>query len=126
MSNRINSRAKGSRNERDLCKVLKVWTGYDFARTPSSGGLRWKKTDNITGDIVCCEEGVKFLFTIECKSYKGINFEHLLYSKNAKIREFWKQAKDDSDRSKKLPLLFMRYNGLPKNFHFVVLEYKVW
>lgn len=38
MRNKINSRAKGSKNERELAKLFKDWTGKEFARTPSSGG----------------------------------------------------------------------------------------
>ena len=34
---------------------------------------------------------------------------------------FWDQALQDSERAKKLPLLFLRYNGLPKSFHFIVM-----
>jgi Holliday junction resolvase len=119
---RINSRKKGAKNERNLCKVLQEWAKYEFTRTPASGGLRWKKTDNITGDIVCAEPNVIFPFTIESKAYKEINFEHLLYLKDTTIESFWAQAKTDSERGKKIPILMMRYDRLPKDFYFVVLS----
>ena len=52
---RINSKNKGSRFERTICKWFQDWTGYEFNRVPASGGLRWKKTDNITSDISCTD-----------------------------------------------------------------------
>jgi Holliday junction resolvase len=117
---KINSRTKGSKNERELAKLFKDWTGRDFARTPSSGGLQWKSA-NSKGDIVCTSEGHYFPFCIEAKSYREINFEHLLYSPQPKILEFWAQATRDAGKCNKIPLLFMRYNGMPKNLHFVVI-----
>lgn len=120
---KINSRSKGNKNERELAKLFKAWTKKEFARTPSSGGLQWKSS-NSKGDIVCTTEGHYFPFCIEAKNYKDINFQHLLYLPKAKIDEFWAQAKRDADKANKIPLLFMRYNGMPKNMHFVVLEFK--
>ena len=52
---RINSKNKGSRFERTICKWFQDWTGYEFKRVPASGALRWKKTDNITSDITCTD-----------------------------------------------------------------------
>jgi Holliday junction resolvase len=120
-NHRINSRTKGSKNERDLAKLFKTWTGKDFARTPSSGGLQWKAT-NAKGDIVCTSEGHYFPFCIEAKNHKEINFEHLLYLPKPKILEFWEQCLRDATLANKVPLLFMRYNGMPKDFHFVVMK----
>jgi Holliday junction resolvase len=119
----VNSRSKGSKNERKIAHILKEWSGYEFTRTPSSGGLRWQKTNNTAGDIVCTDEFHRFPFCIEGKSYKEINFEHLIYLPKNNILEFWAQATADAERAKKLPLLFMRYNGLPKDFYFVVMRY---
>lgn len=119
---RINSRAKGARNERKICKVFEDWTGYEFNRTPASGGLRWKKTDNIVGDLICSEPNIIFPFSIEVKAYEEINFEHLLYLKDSKIEKFWEQAKADSERGRKVPLLLMRYNGLPSDLYFLVMH----
>ena len=30
----VNSRNKGSKNERGVAKLMQEWTGYEFARTP--------------------------------------------------------------------------------------------
>jgi Holliday junction resolvase len=119
----INSRTKGNKNERDLAKLFEKWSNHKFSRTPSSGGLQWKAS-NSKGDIVCTDEGYYFPFCIEAKNYKDINFEHLLYLPKPKILEFWEQAKRDADKAKKIPILTMRYNGMPKDLHFVVVEAK--
>lgn len=122
---RINSKNKGGKNERELCKALKDWSGYDFSRVPQSGGLRWRKTENTTGDIICSDDRHKgkFIFSVETKFHNEINFQHLLLpnGKN-KILEFWAQAVSDANRGKKIPLLFMRYNGMPKQTWFMVIE----
>jgi hypothetical protein len=126
---KINSKKKGSKNERSLCKWFQEWTGYEFSRTPSSGGLRWRKTDNIASDLVCSDErhSRKFPFSVETKDYKDINFEHLLLNKKScKIKEFLKQAIGDGIRAKKIPLLFMRYNGMTKDEYFIIIPEEIW
>ena len=122
---RINSKAKGSKNERDVCKWWESWTGYEFSRVPSSGGLRWGRTTDTTGDIICSDQKhfLRFPFSIECKNYKDINFEHLLLgNKRVKILEFWSQALEDAERGHKIPILMMRYNGMKKGEYFFVVE----
>lgn len=119
-----NGKKKGSKNERDLAKWWKEWSGIEFTRVPASGGLRWKKTDNISGDIICADprHSRRFPFTVEAKFYKDINFEHLILgNKSIKILEFWQQATEDAERSSKIPILFMRYNGMPKAVWFVIM-----
>ena len=108
-----NSKNKGNRGEREVCKFWKEWTNYEFSRTPASGGLRWKKADNISSDVICTDDkhSRKFPFSIESKFYKDIRFEHILLgNKKCKILEFWDQANNDSIRAGKLPVLMMRYN----------------
>lgn len=121
----MNSRAKGAKNERGLTKLFEEWTGYEFQRSPASGGLRWNMKSNTVGDIICTDEKHtrRFPFVIEAKFYSDIKFEHsLLPVKNNKIEEFWNQALDESQRAGRIPLLFMRYNNMPKNYHFVGLD----
>lgn len=124
---RINSKKKGSKNERDVCKWWKNWTGYDFARVPSSGGLRWSRTSDTTGDIICSDQKhfLKFPFSIECKSYKGITFNDILKGTKSDVLKFWGQAKLDASRSNKEPILFMRENGMAKNLYYVVVKAKL-
>lgn len=126
---KINSRSKGSKNERELCKFFQDWTSYEFARVPASGGLRWKNTQNTVGDIICTDNfhSRRFKLTIETKFYKDINFEHfILGNKNVKLNEFWEQAKDDGIRSNKIPIVFMRYNNMPKQTWFVMASIELF
>ena len=122
----INSRNKGNKAERTVAKLMEKWTSKQFARTPSSGGLNWKSA-NSKGDIVSTTEGHYFPFCIEVKHHAEINFSELLIpgKKKVKVLEFWEQCKRDALRANKIPLLFMRYNGLPNDFFFigVSLEY---
>lgn len=128
----INGRRKGAKAERLLAHRLGEWTGKEFSKTPASGGLRWNNA-NVAGDIVCTTEGHYCPFCFEVKSYSKIDFSHLLLSnttlhgslstivKNVDILDFWNQAKRDARRAGKIPILMMRYNGLPKGFYYVVL-----
>lgn len=117
----INSRSKGARGERNVAKLLETWTNRKFAKTPASGGLQWK-TSNSKGDVVCTTEGHYFPFCIEVKSYSKIDFSHLLTPniKNIEILDFWDQCQRDAKKCCKVPMLLMRYNGLPKEFYFLV------
>jgi Holliday junction resolvase len=120
----INSRSKGQRGEKMVVKLFDEWTGMKFSRTPASGGLRWKK-DNTAGDIVLTEEGIYFPFCIEIKFHKDINFSHLIYQyETSEIAKFWEQATRDAERCNKVPILFMRYDRMPKGLFFVVIYYK--
>lgn len=118
----INSRSKGCKAERDVAKLFKIWTKKEFARTPSSGGLQWKSS-NSKGDIVCTTEGHYFPFCIEIKFHREIDFSHLLNPKIKlpKILEFWQQCLRDATKAGKVPMLLMRYNGMPADFYFMVL-----
>lgn len=124
----INSRKKGRRGEKKARLVLTKWTKLEFAGVPASGGLRWKKTDNITGDLVCTDPLHRFDFSIEVKNHREINFEHLLTPNiNSSIKEFWKQCKMDAIRGKKIPLLMMRYDGIrPSDYFFLVISLKLF
>lgn len=119
---KVNSRKKGSRGEKKAIEVLTEWTGYPFHRVPQSGGLRWK-TEFTVGDLVCGDALHRFDFSIEAKNYREINFEHLLRDNvDSKIVEFWQQCKADAERGKKIPLLMMRYDMLPKGYFFTVIS----
>lgn len=120
----INGRRKGSKAERIASKVISKWSGKGFSKTPASGGLNWKKA-NVAGDIVCTTEGHYCPFVFEVKSYAKIDFSHLIHPtvKNVDILSYWTQAERDAIKVKKIPMLMMRYNGLPSDFFFVVLSY---
>lgn len=120
---RKNSRNKGSRFERTIAKAWETWTGYKFSRTPGSGG--WAKAKDAMGDLVCTDEkhSRRFPFSIECKNYQEIKFEHILLGlKSCKIISFWEQATKDAKRAGKIPILIMRYNSMPKGEAFFIVE----
>ena len=124
-----NGKSKGNKGEREVAKFWKDWSGLEFSRVPASGGLRWQKKDDISGDIICTDErkSRRFPFSIESKFYKDINFEHLILgNKKIKVIEFWNQAQEDGDRSNRFPILFMRYNGMPKQTWFVAVTPQVF
>lgn len=122
----INSRKKGSRNERGIVKLMLDWTGYEFARTPQSGGLHWKKK-HTCGDVVCIDDvhGFKFPFSIEAKFHENLDLLHLIDDtigkKSNKVILFWEQAEKDAKIYNRIPLLFMRRNGMKAGMHFVVM-----
>lgn len=119
---RKNSRNKGSRFERTISKAWESWTGYKFSRTPGSGG--WAKAKDAMGDLVCTDEkhSRRFPFSIECKNYQDIKFEHILLGlKSCKIISFWEQATKDAKRAGKIPILIMRYNSMPKGEAFFIV-----
>lgn len=124
---RINSRSKGNRNERVAAELMSTWTKRKFSRTPSSGGLNWKSA-NSKGDVVCTAEGHFFPFCVEVKAHKDIDFSHLLNPKikNIKILEFWEQCKRDAGKCNKIPLLLMRYDNMPSEFFFAVIDYEFY
>jgi len=118
-----NGKRKGNKAELLAAKWFQAWTGMDFQRVPQSGGLRWQKADNISGDIICADydHNREFPFSIEVKSYQNINFEHFIIGmKSNKILPFWRQAEADAERAERIPLLFMRYNGMEAKTFFVV------
>lgn len=119
----INSRRKGAKNERLVSKLFEEWTGKKFAKSPASGGLNWN-TANVSGDIVCCTEGHYFPFCVEAKFHDKIDFSDLLKPgiKNVDILTWWKQAESGAKKVNKIPILMMRYNGLKKDFHFIVIN----
>lgn len=123
----INSRNKGNRNERMGASLLTTWTKRKFERTPSSGGLQWRASFS-KGDVVCTKEGHYFPFCVEIKAHKEIDFSHLLRDnkKGVKVLEFWDQCKRDADKCNKIPMLMMRYDGMPKGFFFLAIPTKFY
>lgn len=119
-----NSKKKGSRFERVVAKFFTDWSGFNFGRTPQSGA--YHNNRDLGSDLICNDDHHKkrCCISIECKNYQDIRFEHvLLGNKRCKIFSFWEQAFRDAKRTKKLPILCMRYNSMPKGeFFFVVNE----
>lgn len=121
---KINSKRKGDVNERETAKWLHRWTGVPFTRVPSSGGLRWKNTANVCGDVVCEDTDFHFPFSVETKHLKNISFDKKLRS-NSKIRSIYNQCKRDADRSGRVPFLMLRKNGMGKQEYVIFLNFKL-
>lgn len=121
-----NSKNKGSKNERAISKLFIKWTGYEFARTPQSGGLHWQKQNTI-GDIVCTDDkhSRRFPFSIECKFHSELDFSHLIDGTigkgSNKVIHFWEQCLRDAEKVNKVPLLFMRKNMMKADMHFIAM-----
>lgn len=114
----INSKRKGDKNERVLAKLLSVWVGVPFTRVPRSGGLRWKDTANVCGDVVCEVASFHFPFSVETKHLKTVNISHKL-RKNSMIYKIFTQAQEDAKRANKFPVVFVRENRMKKETYYV-------
>lgn len=118
-----NSKRKGNKFERIISKWFTEFSGFKFQRVPYSGANHQNK--DLASDVMCCDErhAHRCKISIECKSYKDIRFEHvLLGNKKCKIIQFWSQACKDAERATKIPILCMRYNSMPKNEFFLVVD----
>lgn len=113
---------KGNRGQRKAVDCLRKWARKKFKSSAQYGGGGYN-LDPHKGDILCDTEGHYFPFTVEVKNYKEINFCQLLQPKlkNVLILDFWAQCEGDAQRCKKVPMLMMRFNGLPADFFFIVI-----
>jgi len=120
----MNSKKKGNRYERSVAKWFTDWSGYKFERNRAGSGAWWTNKD-ASSDITCTDEkhAHRCKISIECKFYKDIKFEHILFDKKGQsIIKFWSQAVRDSERVGKVPILCMRYNSMPKGDFFFVID----
>jgi len=122
---KINSKVKGNRNELEVTKLLQDWTGHEFTRVPMSGGLRWKNRMDICGDVINVDPSFKFPFSVEAKSYKNLGLPHNdnTLRSNSIIYSFFDQCERDAEASGKVPLLIVRENKMPKNQHYIFLDF---
>lgn len=118
---------KGNRGQLMARDVLQEWT-HKKMKSSSQSGMPGYNHDPHKGDILCNTEGHFFPFTVEVKFYKEINFCQLLQPnlKNVLILDFWAQVEFDAKKCHKIPMLMMRFNGLPSDFFFVVIETDFW
>jgi len=101
------SKAKGSRAEAALKKVLMDKTGLNWQRTPGSGALA--EEHKLKGDLYIPQE--KNTYTIEVKHYKDCHINHTLISgKNPKILEWWEQAVRQAGQNGNIPLLIFKHD----------------
>lgn len=121
-----NSKKKGNRFELKISKWFTQWTSYKFGRTPYSGANHQSR--DLASDIMCQDErhAHRCKISVECKNYKEIKFEHILLgNKGCDILKFWEQASKDAKRANKVPVLCMRYNSMPAEEFFFVVDYKL-
>ena len=60
---------------------------------------------------------------IQCNYFNHISFEYALFGNTrGKIIQFWNQASDDAKRAKKIPILCMRYNSMPRDEFFFIVD----
>lgn len=110
---KINSRAKGSRGERQVAKLFKDWWGSEFTRTPLSGGFATQKFRdewNASGDLVTSDP--TFPFCVEVKWVEGWSLEQMLSNKGCLIFKWWAQTLRETPEGK-YPLLVFKKNGQP-------------
>lgn len=119
----INSKRKGSFAERNVAELLSAWAGVKFERTPASGGLRWQESSRVAGDIVAPID-FNFPFSVEVKHYKkiGLPIKGELLTRRTIFLKFYGQCVEDAKRVGKRPLLFVRQNGLVKNYYFIAVD----
>lgn len=100
------SKNKGSKWERDCCKLLKEWTKSTFERTKLSGG------GNAKGDIYPAYDS--FDFIVECKHTENWDHEHF-FTKNGPIFNNWipKLLEERIEAKRKALLLIKRNNKKP-------------
>ena len=119
-----NSKRKGNKFELSVSKWFTKFSGYQFQRVPYSGAIHNNR--DLASDVMCNDEkhAHKCKISIECKNYKEIKFEHLLLgTKTCEIAKFWNQAINDATRAKKIPILCIRYNSMPKNEFFMIVDH---
>lgn len=119
-------KAKGASFERAVCKTLSLWVTHGdredlYWRSAMSGGRSTvafgagKKLGAQAGDISSVDpEGAWLVqeFFIECKHVKDLYFQGILRSTGA-LHDFWRVARQESRRYKKLPMLIARQNAMP-------------
>lgn len=102
----VTSNQKGARGETVIRDKLRLLTGLQFERVPSSGALDPKH--GLKGDLYIPNE--KNLFAIECKNYEEDHLtSKVLSSVNSQLHQFWEQAVRQGIQVSKKPLLLFKF-----------------
>lgn len=119
-------KSKGGAYERLVCEMLSLWMSHGtdsdwFWRTAGSGSRGTNRKSkgmqaNQVGDIVAIDERGASLtnkFFIECKFYKNLQLDSLIYGtpKDGSILEFWNKTKADALFFGKKPMIIARQNN---------------
>jgi len=118
MKKRKNSRAKGSRFELVIAKLLQAWYGGVWKRTPLSGGWSKGADFEVAGDVTC---NLKNRLHIEAKNREGWCLDDLVTGRRAtgtsSVLEWWEQscreAKTRYGEQPRWPLLLFTRNRAP-------------
>lgn len=123
-------KSKGSGFEGQIAKKLSlVLAPLNFMRSPGSGarvgGKNFEKFGQMFGeealaifvaDVVPInekKEGVVFLHSIECKSYKTPDGFTSLVSGTANVFKWFEESVVDAEKTNKNPLLIFKWNNTP-------------
>jgi len=128
----INSKQKGNSFERIIAKVFSERFNRSFARTVSSGAYTGGK--NVKNAEVLSEEQLlifasdircpkDFAFSIECKSYKALDF-YDLFNESSNLFSWYEQSERDAKLLNKEPLLIVKTNQ-HKPIVFVEMDYLI-
>lgn len=124
---RNRGQGKGQAFEREVCRKLSLWVSRGesknlFWRSSQSGGrattLR-RKGENLSvhaGDIAAIDPaGERFIktFFVECKAYKTLRFDSLIYPGKGVIGAMWQKCLRQANDYNKLPLMIVKENGKP-------------
>ena len=101
----VDVRAKGARGEYLVRDMLRVHTGHQFERIPSSGALAYLK-----GDLYVPHAENRFC--IEVKNYADSPFNDKIFTaqKTNNLIKWWSKLKQQAKHMEQEPLLFFKYN----------------
>ena len=104
----VDSRAKGARGEYLVRDMLRVFTGHQFERVPSSGAL-----DYLKGDLYVPH--AKNKFCIEVKNYENSPLTDKIFTapKTNNLIQWWTKVTKQAESGNQKPLLFFKYNRSP-------------
>ena len=99
----VDSRAKGARGEYLVRDMLRVFTGYQFERVPSSGALEYLK-----GDLYVPH--AKNKFCIEVKNYESSPLTDKIFTapKTNNLIQWWRKLEKQAEGGNQEPLLFFK------------------
>lgn len=109
---RVNSKAKGSTFERQVCKMLnEKFETDEFCRTPGSGAFatthKLPKHLQIHGDIICPQN---FSFVFELKAgYSKVPMGDL-FNRNSELWKFARQVEKDAKKAEREPIIIWKQN----------------
>jgi hypothetical protein len=127
---RFNSKGKGNSFESQIAKKLsQALAPLNFIRSPGSGarvgGKNFEKFGDMFGeetlaifvaDVVPInekKEGLTFLHSIECKSYKTPDNFPSLVAGTANVFKWFEESVEDAKKTNKNPILIFKWNNTP-------------